>query len=206
MLHLGLTGNIASGKSAVAALLAAHGATIIDADALAREAVAVGTDGYAAVLAHFGPTVLAPDRSLDRAALRHRVFSNAAEREALSTIVHPAVGRLRDARLVDACRRGDPVVISDVPLLFEVGLAHTFDGVIVEDAPAALRLERLMRDRGLPQIEAQAMMDAQWPAERKRALATWVIDNDGSRDQLAARVADIWRSIQTNLNGDARLS
>ena len=206
MLHLGLTGNIASGKSAVAALFAAHGATIIDADVLAREAVAVGTAGYAAVLAHFGPTVLAADQSLDRASLRRRVFSDAAEREALSAIVHPAVGRLRDARLVGARRRGDRVVISDVPLLFEVGLEHTFDGVIVVDAPAELRRERLMHDRGLPESEAQAIMDAQWPAERKRAFATWVIDNDGSRDQLAARVADVWRSIQTNLDGDAPLS
>ncbi len=205
MLHLGLTGNIASGKSAVAALLAAHGATIIDADILAREAVARGTPGYAAVLAHFGPTVLAADESLDRAALRRQVFANPAERAALSAIVHPAVGRLRDARLADARARGDRVVISDVPLLFEVGLEHAFDGVIVVDAPAALRLARLMRDRELPEPEAQAMMDAQWPAERKRAFATWVIDNDGSRDQLAARVEEVWRSIQTNLDGDARL-
>ncbi len=206
MLHLGLTGNIASGKSAVAALLAAHGATIIDADILSREAVAQGTPGYAAVLAHFGPTVLAADDSLDRAALRRQIFADPAEREALSAIVHPAVGRLRDARLEDARARGDRVVISDVPLLFEVGLVHAFDGVIVVDAPAALRLERLMRDRGLPELEARAIMDAQWPADRKRAFATWVIDNDGSRDQLATRVDEVWRSIQTNLDDGAPLS
>lgn len=197
MRHFGLTGNIASGKSAVASLLAGLGATVIDADVLAREAIAPGTDGYARVMAHFGPGIVTSDGTVDRVALRRLVFSNPLEREALNAIVHPAVGRLRDARLADARARGDRIVVSDIPLLFEVGLEHAFDGVILVDAPPALRLARLVRDRGLSEGDAQAMIDAQWPSERKRAGATWVIDNDGSREQLAVRVADVWHAIQT---------
>ena len=206
MLHLGLTGNIASGKSAVASLLEGLGATVIDADVLARDAVAPGTAGYAAILAHFGPAIIAPDGSIDRAALRRRVFANALERDALNAIVHPAVSALRDHAVTEARARGDCVVVSDIPLLFEVGLEHAFDGIILVDAPVALRRERLQRDRGLPLNEAQAMIDAQWPSDRKRPQATWVIDNDRSRDQLAVRVAEIWRSIQGRMQGQATLS
>lgn len=197
MRHFGLTGNIASGKSAVASLLAGLGATVIDADVLAREAVAPGTDGYARVVAHFGPEIVNADGTIDRAALRKRVFSDPLERDRLNAIVHPAVGRLRDARLAESRARGDEIVVSDIPLLFEVGLEHAFDGVVLVDAPPALRLARLMRDRGLSEADAQAMIDAQWPSERKRAGATWVIDNDGSREQLAVRVAELWRAIQS---------
>lgn len=195
-LHLALTGNIASGKSTVAALLAAHGATVIDADRLAREAVAPGTPGLAAVVDHFGPGVLAPDGTLDRATLRRRVFHDPAARQALNAIVHPAVARLREARAAEAARAGAAVIISEIPLLFEVGLEHAFDGVILVDAPAAVRLARLVRERGLPPAEAQAMIDAQWPAERKRAGATWVIDNDGPPAQLPERVAALWAALR----------
>ena len=197
MRHFGLTGNIASGKSAVASLLAGLGATVIDADLLAREAVAPGTDGYRRVVAHFGPEIASADGTIDRPALRKRVFSDPLERDALNAIVHPAVSRLRDARLAESRASHDEIVISDIPLLFEVGLEHAFDGVILVDAPPTLRLARLVRDRGLSESEAQAMIDAQWPSERKRAGATWVIDNDGSREQLAMRVADLWRAMQS---------
>lgn len=196
MLQLALTGNIASGKSTVASLLAAHGATIIDADLLAREAVLPGTTALHAIVDRFGPTVLQADGTLDRPALRQRVFRDPVARDALNAIVHPAVSRLRDAQLADAKRRGDAVVISDIPLLFEVGLEHAFDGVILVDAPEAERLERLTRDRGLSRVEAQAMIDAQWPSARKRADATWIIDNDGPREQLPIRVAELWQTIQ----------
>ena len=206
MLHLGLTGNIASGKSAVATLLEGFGAMVIDADVLARDAVAPGTAGFAAILAHFGPTMIAADGSIDRAALRRRVFVNAPERAALNAIVHPAVSALRDAALRAARARGDAVVVSDIPLLFEVGMEHDFDAIILVDAPTALRRERLQRDRGLPRDEAQAMIDAQWSSDRKRQQATWVIDNDGSRDQLAVRVAAVWRSIQSRLQEQGRAS
>ncbi|HYW33279.1 MAG TPA: dephospho-CoA kinase [Gemmatimonas sp.] len=196
MLHLGLTGNIASGKSAVATLLAAHGATIIDADTLAREAVAPGTAGFEAVVERFGPAVVRNDGSLDRAALRRLVFADPVQRDALNAIVHPQVGRLRELRLEEARARGDRVVVSDIPLLFEVGLEHSVQGVIVVDAPEGTRLDRLTRDRGLGRDDAEAMMRAQWPSAEKRRGATWVIDNDGSRDQLAERVGEVWRSIE----------
>lgn len=196
MLQVGLTGNIASGKSAVAALLSGYGAAVIDSDALAREAVAPGTDGHARVVALFGHDILLPAGQIDRAALRRRVFANPLDRAALNDIVHPAVARLREQRLIDLRQRSAPIVVSDIPLLFEVGLEHAFDAIILVDAPAAVRLERLVRDRRLSAAEAQAMMDAQWPAERKRSGATWVIDNEGSREQLAVRVARVWQAIQ----------
>lgn len=199
-LHLALTGNIASGKSSVAALLAAYGATIVDADMLAREAVAPGSAELDAVVERFGPRVLLPDGTLDRAALRQRVFHDPASRDALNAIVHPAVRRLRDAAVQAAEARGDRIIISDIPLLFEVGLEHAFDGVILVDALPAERLARLMRDRGLSEVDAQAMIDAQWPSERKRARATWIVENTGSRDALAAQVEALWRSITQRLS------
>jgi dephospho-CoA kinase len=194
-LHVGLTGNIASGKSTVAQQLAALGATVIDADVLAREAVAPGMPGFDEVVERFGPAVVTPAGEIDRAALRRQVFTNPASREALNAIVHPAVGRLREVRVAEATRRGDAIVVSDIPLLFEVGLEHAFDAVILVDAPVTERRERLIRDRGLSPADADAMIAAQWPSERKRAGATWVIDNDGSRAQLQARVTDLWQHL-----------
>jgi dephospho-CoA kinase len=198
MRHLALTGNIASGKSTVAALLAARGATIVDADLLARQAVAPGSPGLAAVVAQFGPEVLAADGSLDRSAMRERVFHDPIARAALNAIVHPIVGRLRDHALASARARGDALVISDIPLLFEVGLERNFDGVILVDASPAVRRARLVHDRHLGVEEAQAMIDAQWPTARKRAGATWIVENDGTRAELEARVAELWQAIQAN--------
>jgi dephospho-CoA kinase len=196
MLHLALTGNIASGKSTVAELLAVHGATIIDADLLAREAVAPGTTGLAAVVDRFGSGILLPDGTLDRMALRQRVFRDPVAREALNAIVHPAVHRLREVAVHAARSRGDRVVISDIPLLFEVGLEHAFDAVILVDAPEAVRRDRMVRDRGLSPADAQAMINAQWPAERKRAAATWIVENDGSRETLTRQVDELWQEIR----------
>lgn len=197
MRHFALTGNIASGKSTVAALLAEHGATIIDADQLAREAVAPGTPGLQSVLDQFGPALLLPDGTLDRAALRRHVFRDPAARDQLNAIVHPIVRRLRDDAVEAARLRGDAVVISDIPLLFEVGLERAFDGVILVDAPPAVRQARLVRDRGLSPEDAEAMIAAQWPTERKRAGATWIIDNDGPREALAPRIAALWPALLT---------
>ena len=194
-LHIGLTGNIASGKSTVARQLAALGADVIDADLLARDAVARGTAGFDAVVDYFGPTVVAADGSLDRAALRTRVFHDPHARSALNAIVHPIVARLRDQRFAQAAARGDAIVISDIPLLFEVGLEHAFDGIIVVDAAKSIRHARLMHDRGLSSGDADAMLAAQWPSAQKRAGATWVIDNDGSLAQLEARVQLVWSAI-----------
>lgn len=195
--HVGLTGNIASGKSSVAFQLAWLGATVIDADAIAREVVAPGLPALESIVKHFGPDVIGRDGTLDRAALRQRVFHDPVARATLNGIVHPEVAYRRDRLFEEAARRGDAIVISDVPLLFEVGLELTFDGVLFVDAPVALRRERLIRDRGLPPEDADAMIAAQWDSEKKRPRATWVIDNDGTRAQLQARVTEWWRTIRT---------
>jgi dephospho-CoA kinase len=196
MLIVGLTGNIASGKSAVAERLAAHGALIVDADLLAREAVEPGRPALAAIAHRWGPGVLRRDGSLDRAALRRIVFADPAERAALDAIVHPAVARLRTAAVETARRRGEPMVICDIPLLFEAGLEGTVDTIVLVDAPAATRRERLIRDRGLDTAEAEAMIAAQWPAERKRASADHVIENDGTLEELDAQVDALWKTLR----------
>jgi dephospho-CoA kinase len=201
MLLVGLTGNIAAGKSTVARLLAERGATLIDADLLAREAVRPGTPALAAIVARWGDDVLAPDGVLDRPALRARVFDDPAELEALNAIVHPEVGRLRDRALDAARARGDRVVVCDVPLLFERDLAGDFDLVVLVDAPRDLRLERLVHDRGLREPEAMAMIAAQMPAELKRARADHVVENAGTREALAAQVARVWAALEARAAG-----
>jgi dephospho-CoA kinase len=195
MLLVGLTGNIASGKSTVARMLAERGATVIDADVLARRAVEAGTPAYAKVVERWGRKVLAADGALDRAALRGIVFSNPAELEQLNAIVHPEVERMRDQLVTEARARGDQVVVCDIPLLFERHLADRFDRVLLVDAPRALRLQRLMRERGLAEDEAVAMIDAQMPSELKRARAHIVIDNDGSPAALEQAVGAAWRAL-----------
>ena len=195
MLLVGLTGNIAAGKSTVARLLAARGATLVDADLLAREAVRPGTPALAAIVGRWGPGVLSPDGALDRPALRARVFDDPAELEALNAIVHPEVGRLRDRALAEARARGDRLVVCDVPLLFERDLAGEFDVVVLVDAPRDLRLERLVHERGLREPEAMAMIAAQMPAELKRARADYVIDNDGPLPVLSDRVTEVWATL-----------
>lgn len=203
MLVVGLTGNIAAGKSAVAARLEALGATIVDADVLARHAVAPGTPGLAAIARRWGPDVLAADGSLDRAALRSIVFADAREREALNAIVHPEVERLRREALTLARSRGVDVVVCDIPLLFEVGAEREMDLVLLVDAPADLRRERLMRDRGLSATEAEAMIAAQLPSAAKRERAHHVIDNTGSRDALDAQVDALWPTLLAEARGRA---
>jgi dephospho-CoA kinase len=199
MLVVGLTGNIASGKSTVSRLLAAHGATIIDADLLARQAVRVGTPAYERIVARWGATVLSPDGALDRGALRERVFHDPDELEALNEIVHPEVARLREEAVEEARTRGDQVVVCDIPLLFERNLAEQFDAVVLVDAPRDVRLERLVRDRDLRETDAMAMIAAQMPAELKRARADFVIDNDETPAALAERVTAVWGAIQRRL-------
>lgn len=195
MLTVALTGNIGSGKSTVARLLAARGATIIDADVLARRAVEPGTPALAAIARRWGPPVLAPDGSLDRAALARIVFADPAERAALDAMVHPEVRRLRDEAMDAARARGARVVVSDIPLLFELNLERGFDLVLLVDAPEAIRLERLVQERGLEREQARRMVAAQQPADGKRARADIVIDNAGTMAALESRVADAWRRI-----------
>ena len=192
---LGLTGNIAAGKSAVAAQLAALGAHLIDADVLAREAVAPGSPALDAIVARWGPTVITSAGALDRASLRRIVFSDPSERAALDAIVHPEVARRRETSVAAAEAMGAELVICDIPLLFEAGLEDTVDAIILVDAPVSLRRERLIRDRGLSPEEADAMIAAQMPSEAKRARATYVIDNPGTREALAAQVETLWRTL-----------
>jgi dephospho-CoA kinase len=195
MLLVGLTGNIASGKSTVAQLLSERGATIIDADVLARRAVERGSTAFEAIVQRWGTSVLSPDGQLDRQALRRTVFGNAKELEALNGIVHPEVERLREARISDARQRGDRIVVCDIPLLFEKKLLDRFDRIVLVDAPRPLRLERLVVDRGLRETEAMDMIASQMPAELKRARADFVIDNAGTLSDLESRVTELWGTL-----------
>ena len=197
MLLVGLTGNIASGKSEVARQFAELGATVIDADLLAREAVQPGQPALRAITERFGAAILAADGTLDRAALRAKVFADPRELEALNAILHPDIGRRRD-RLVAASRaRGDRMVVCDIPLLFERNLVADYAVILLVDAPRELRLDRLVRDRGLAEAEAMRMIAAQLPAELKRARADYIVDNSGSREALARRVREVWDQLLT---------
>ena len=196
MLLVGLTGNIGSGKSTVDQLLSERGATIIDADVLARRAVEIGTPGYRAIVERWGTSILGPDGTLDRGALRRIVFSDQAELEQLNTLVHPEVERMRAALVETARLRGDKLVVCDVPLLFERKMTDLFDRIVLVDAPRPVRLERLVRERGLKETEAMDMIVAQMPAELKRARADYVIDNIGTLTELDARVAEVWGALE----------
>ncbi len=201
MLLVGLTGNIGSGKSTVAQMFSERGATVIDADILARRAVEVGTAAYGKIVARWGARVLAPDGHLDRAALRRIVFSDHDQLEELNQIVHPEVERLR-LRLIEQARlRGDQVVICDIPLLFERHMTDRFDRIVLVDASRALRLDRLVKDRDLRETEAMDMVAAQMPAELKRARADYIVENDGTFAQLERRVQDVWAALMREAEG-----
>jgi dephospho-CoA kinase len=191
---IGLTGNIASGKSTVARLLAVHGAAVIDADALARDVVRPGQPALAAIGARW-PQVLNGSGALDRAALRRIVFADPQQRAALERITHPAIGAARDAAVAVARASGAPVIVYDVPLLFEASLEDTVDAIVLVDAPIAERRRRLIDDRGYSETDADAAIAAQMPAELKRGRADHVIDNDDSPATLAARVTALWPTL-----------
>ena len=195
MLVVGLTGNIASGKSTVARLFSERGATIIDSDVLARRAVEVGTPAFEEIVKRWGKDVISPDGQLDRAALRQRVFKNQDELEELNGIIHPEVNRLRTRLVDEARRRGDRIVVCDIPLLFERRLVDEFDRIVLVDAPRPTRLERLVRERNLRETEAMDMIAAQMPAELKRARADFVIDNVGTVLELEREVDRVWREV-----------
>jgi dephospho-CoA kinase len=195
MLYVGLTGNIASGKSEAATRLASHGATIVDADVLARDAVAIGSPAYERVVARWGPGILATDGSLDREALRHTVFADKAQLEELNAIVHPGVNKLRTQIVDQARKRGDAILVYVVPLLFERRLAGEFDKIILVDAPRDSRLRRLIDLRGISPDDAATMISAQMPAELKRARSDYVIENDGSLEHLYDQVDTVWGQL-----------
>ncbi|HZF73121.1 MAG TPA: dephospho-CoA kinase [Gemmatimonadaceae bacterium] len=196
MLRIGLTGNIASGKSQVAKMLAERGATLIDADELAREAVEPETQAMRDIVKRWGKDVLNDDGTLDRAALRQIVFADQNELDALNRIVHPGVTRLRDREIAIAKERGDQIVVCVIPLLFERNLVEEFDAIVLVDAPRPLRLERMVATRGIEETDAMNMIASQMPAELKRARADYVIENTGSLDDLERDVDALWSSLQ----------
>ncbi|CUR58929.1 Dephospho-CoA kinase [metagenome] len=192
--RVGLTGGIASGKSTVSAILADLGAVVVDADLLAREVVARGTPGLAAVVAEFGESVLTPQGDLDRPAMGAIVFADPAARKRLEAIIHPLVHQ-RGAQL-EAQAAADAVVVHDIPLLAEGGRAGSFDAVVVVDVPAEVQVERMMGDRGWSREEAEARIAAQATREDRLALATHVIDNTGSLEELRARVEQVYADLR----------
>jgi dephospho-CoA kinase len=191
--RVGLTGGIASGKSTVSAILAELGAVVIDADAIAREVVAQGTPGLEAVVAEFGPGLLTPEGDLDRPAMGALVFADAGARKRLEAIIHPLVHR-RSAEL-EAAAEADAVVVHDIPLLAEVGRAGSFDAVIVVDAPTEVQVARMVGDRGWTREDAESRIAAQASREDRLSIATHVVDNTGSLDDLRRRVEDVYAEL-----------
>ena len=194
MIRVGLTGGIGAGKSEVSRRLAAQGAVVIDADLIAREVVAPGTDGLADVVAAFGPGVLGPDGALDRAVLGDIVFADKDKLARLNSIVHPRVGaRMRE--LEEAAGPGS-VLVHDVPLIVENGLAGAYDLVVVVDVPPRIQLDRLVRLRGMSREQAQARIAAQASREQRLAIASIVLDNSGSLAELDRQVGELWAELR----------
>jgi dephospho-CoA kinase len=190
---IGLTGGIGAGKSAVAARFASHGAVIVDGDVLAREVVAPGSEGLAEVVAEFGAGVLAADGSLDRPALGKIVFSDPEARRRLEAITHPRI-RVRTVELITTAPEG-AIVVNDVPLLVEGGMASAFELVVIVFAPLSVRIDRLMTTRGMSRDEAESRIAAQATDEQRRAVADVAIENDGTLDQLNEAVDEVWRGL-----------
>ncbi|MGW1071787.1 dephospho-CoA kinase [Streptomyces sp. NPDC002537] len=199
MVTVGLTGGIGAGKSEVSRLFASYGAVVVDSDRIAREVVEPDTPGLAAVVAEFGDGILTPEGALDRARLGSLVFADPDRLAALNAIVHPLV-RARSAEL-SAAAAPDAVVVHDVPLLVENGLAPLYDLVVVVDAGTETRLDRLVRLRGMRPEEAHARMAAQATREQRLAVADFVIDNDGPLEALAPQAEKVWARLRERSAG-----
>jgi len=194
MLRVGLTGGIGAGKSEVSKRLAAQGAVVVDADLIAREVVAPDTDGFAAVVQAFGSEVLGPDGALDRTRLGDIVFADEQKLATLNAIVHPRVGaRMRE--LEDAAGPGS-VVVHDVPLIAENGLADAYDLVVVVDVPPRIQVDRLVQHRGMSREQAQARMAAQASRDQRLSIADIVVDNSGSPAELDRQVGELWSELR----------
>jgi dephospho-CoA kinase len=194
MLLVGLTGGIGSGKSTVAELLAERGAVVIDADDLARRAVAPGTSGFDRVVETFGRDILGPDGGIDRAALADVVFADPSRLRELEAIIHPEVARLL-VESVEPYRDTDDVIVYAVPLLAERGMAERFDVVVVVVADVDRRIERLMRDRGMTAEEVRARVSAQLTDEERARVADVLLDNDGEAERLTPQVNRLWTDL-----------
>jgi dephospho-CoA kinase len=202
VLRVGLTGGIGAGKSEVSRRLETYGAVLVDADAIAREVVTPGSPGLAEVAAAFGTEVLRPDGALDRPRLGEVVFADPAMLERLNAIVHPLVGK----RMAELEKSADPdaIIVHDVPLIAENGLASAYDVVVVVDTPALLQLERLVKLRGMSKEQAQARMTAQATREQRLAIADFVVDNSGSLAELDRQVGDLWAELRRRLRTGRR--
>ncbi|HXH35089.1 MAG TPA: dephospho-CoA kinase [Plantibacter sp.] len=192
MYLIGLTGGIASGKSTIAARFAEHGAVVIDADVLSREAVEPGTPGLDAIARRFGPGVIGADGALDRPALGAIVFADEQARADLNAIVHPEVKRRSQERIAEASTNPAAIVVYDVPLLVETGRKDEFDLVVVAFAPSEVRARRLTQIRGLELDEAERRMAAQASDEQRAAVADVVIDTAGTLDHTISQVDAVW--------------
>ena len=195
MLSVALTGNIGAGKTTVAELFKRWGATVIDADQLVREAQAPGQPVLAQIVSRFGKELLRPDGTLDRAGLRARVLADARELADLNRIVHPEVHRRRQKLLAEARARGDRIVVSDIPLLFESADPGEFDAIVLVDAPEAVRRARLLATRMLPPEEADRLMAVQLSSTPKRARSDYVIENDGDLPALERAASAVWDAL-----------
>lgn len=196
MLLVGLTGNIAAGKSTVAAAFADRGATVIDSDLAAREAVAPDSPALAAIAAHFGPEYLLADGTLDRGRMGALVFGDPTARLALEAIVHPAVESARQRAVAAARASGSPITVCDIPLLFEARLAWQFPRIILVDAPVPDRIARLMQYRDMSEAAAEARVHSQLPAALKRPRADLIVENDGDLARLHAQIDSGWQRLR----------
>lgn len=195
-MHLvGLTGGIGCGKSAVSALLASYGAAVLDADVMAREVVAVGTPGLAEVAQAFGRDVLRDDGSLDRERLAQRVFGDPVELARLNAILHPRIEQRFREQLAEAEASGAPVAVHDIALLVENGLQDRYDAVVVVVAAPETQVDRLVRQRGMTEADARARIAAQASVADRLAVATHVVRNDGTLDELAPQVERLWQQL-----------
>jgi dephospho-CoA kinase len=195
MLSVALTGNIGAGKSTVAELFKRWGATVIDADQLVREAQAPGQPVLARIAARFGKELLHSDGTLDRAALRVKVLADASALADLNRIVHPEVHRRRQERLAVARARGDRIVVSDIPLLFESANPAEFDAIVLVDAAEAVRRARLLATRALSSEEADRLIAVQLSSAPKRARSDYVIENDGDLAALERAASAVWDAL-----------
>ncbi len=193
---VGLTGNVAAGKSTVSALFRGWGAGIVDADQVVRDLQRPGTEVHRRIVERFGQAILTPGGELDRPALRRMILEDTKARSDLNAIVHPAVRQQRDILVAAARAAGARIIVADIPLLFEAADPKEFDAVVLVDAPEATRLQRLVTMRGLPSEDARRLIDAQLPSDAKRKQSDFVIDNDGDRAQLERHARDVWLELE----------